>query len=143
METSALAVLSLLPIVVVGLFLVILRWPASRAMPISYLVAALFAFGVGWFGWILAQAEPAKEMPPTTRAIAMMALLGIALLGMLLVVIILLGGHWVRRQGYHRRGPAVPPDLILKKNPPSDQPNLPEGENSTNETAITDNTRNS
>jgi hypothetical protein len=39
-----------------------------------------------------------------------MALLGIALLGMLLVVVILLGGHWVRRQGSHRRGPSVPPD---------------------------------
>jgi hypothetical protein len=94
-------------------------------------------------GWVLAQVEPAKEMPPTTRAIAMMALLGIALLGMMLVVIILLGGHWVRRQGTSRRGPVVPPDLLLKKNPPSTGPKLPEGGDSTNDTAITDNTRNS
>ena len=35
-----LAVLSLMPIVAVALFLVILRWPASRAMPICYAVAA-------------------------------------------------------------------------------------------------------
>ncbi len=35
-----LALLSLLPIAVVGLFLVGLRWPASRAMPISYFTAA-------------------------------------------------------------------------------------------------------
>ena len=35
-----LALLSLLPIAVVGLFLVGLRWPASRAMPVSYFTAA-------------------------------------------------------------------------------------------------------
>ncbi len=46
METGTLAVLSLLPIAAVALFLVILRWPASRAMPISYLVAVGLAFGV-------------------------------------------------------------------------------------------------
>ena len=38
-----LALLSLLPIAVVGLFLVGLRWPASRAMPISYVTAAALA----------------------------------------------------------------------------------------------------
>lgn len=43
MGIESLAVLSLLPIAVVALFLVVLRWPASRAMPISYLVAALLA----------------------------------------------------------------------------------------------------
>lgn len=40
MGTGTLAVLSLLPIAVVGLFLVGLRWPAAKAMPISYVVAA-------------------------------------------------------------------------------------------------------
>ena len=40
------AVLSFLPIVVVALFLVILRWPASRAMPLSYLTAAALALWV-------------------------------------------------------------------------------------------------
>jgi len=47
--TGTLAILSLLPIAAVALFLVVLRWPASRAMPISYLVAAvlaLFVWGV-------------------------------------------------------------------------------------------------
>jgi hypothetical protein len=39
-----------------------------------------------------------------------MALLGIVLVGLLIVAIILLGGHWVRRQGVHRRRHAVPPD---------------------------------
>jgi len=40
------ALLSLLPIAVVALLLVILRWPASRAMPVSYLTAAALALGV-------------------------------------------------------------------------------------------------
>jgi hypothetical protein len=52
----------------------------------------------------------------------MMALIGIALAGMLIVAIILLGGHWVRRQGLHRRGRAVPPDRVplrRESQPPS------------------------
>lgn len=40
------ALLSLLPIAVVGLLLVGLRWPASRAMPVSYLTAAGLALWV-------------------------------------------------------------------------------------------------
>ena len=46
MSTAVLASLSLLPIVSVAIFLVLLRWPASRAMPIAYLVAAGLAFTV-------------------------------------------------------------------------------------------------
>jgi len=46
MGPGALAVLSLLPIAVVAVFLVGLRWPASKAMPISYAAAALLALGV-------------------------------------------------------------------------------------------------
>ena len=38
-----LSILSLLPIASVALFLVVLRWPASRAMPIAYVVAAALA----------------------------------------------------------------------------------------------------
>lgn len=41
-----LALLALLPIIVVGLFLVVLRWPASRAMPLSYVSAAVLALFV-------------------------------------------------------------------------------------------------
>ena len=47
MGIQTLAVLSLMPIAAVALFLVILRWPASRAMPVSYLVAA----GLAFFAW--------------------------------------------------------------------------------------------
>ena len=46
MSTSILAILSLLPIISVAIFLVMLRWPASRAMPIAYLVAAALALFV-------------------------------------------------------------------------------------------------
>ena len=42
-STASLAFLSLLPIITVAIFLVVLRWPASRAMPLSYVVAILLA----------------------------------------------------------------------------------------------------
>jgi hypothetical protein len=67
---------------------------------------------------ILAAAEGGQTLPPPTKAAAQMALIGIALVGLLFVVMILLGGHWVRRQGTHRRGPVVPPDrapIVAKK----------------------------
>ncbi len=45
MSSAILALLAFLPIAVVGVFLVVLRWPASRAMPLSYITAvALAAF---------------------------------------------------------------------------------------------------
>jgi len=40
MNTTVLTILALLPILTVAVFLVGLRWPASRAMPLSYIVAA-------------------------------------------------------------------------------------------------------
>lgn len=49
MTTEVLALLSLVPIGVVALFLVGLRWPASRAMPLCYVacaVLALFVWGI-------------------------------------------------------------------------------------------------
>ena len=46
MNTAVLAVLALLPIVTVAVFLVALRWPASRAMPLSYAVAIVLALAV-------------------------------------------------------------------------------------------------
>jgi len=41
------ALAALTPIAVVALFLVVLRWPASRAMPLSWIVAA----GLAWAVW--------------------------------------------------------------------------------------------
>ena len=46
MNTAVLTVLALLPIITVAVFLVGLRWPASRAMPLSYVVAIILAIGV-------------------------------------------------------------------------------------------------
>ncbi|MFC7063865.1 L-lactate permease [Halobacillus seohaensis] len=46
MNTGVLALLSILPIIAVGIFLVGLRWPASKAMPISYIIAVLLALFV-------------------------------------------------------------------------------------------------
>jgi lactate permease len=40
------ALLSLLPILVVAVFLVGLRWPASRAMPLSYITAVVLGLTV-------------------------------------------------------------------------------------------------
>jgi hypothetical protein len=69
-------------------------------------------------GILLAQ-QVSRKVPEPTRTIILMALLGILLVGMLLIVGTLLGGHWVRRQGKLRRGPVVPPDVILPR--PSQQ----------------------
>lgn len=46
MNTAVLACLALLPIITVAVFLVGLRWPASRAMPLSYAVSILLALAV-------------------------------------------------------------------------------------------------
>ena len=46
MSVATLSVLSLLPIITVAVFLVMLRWPASRAMPLSFGVAIVLALAV-------------------------------------------------------------------------------------------------
>lgn len=46
MNIPVLAALSLLPIAVVFTLLVVLRWPARRAMPVSYALVALLAWGI-------------------------------------------------------------------------------------------------
>jgi len=61
------------------------------------------------------QEVPSQILPEPVRSIALMALLGIALLGMLMIVVTLLGGHWVRRLGNRIRRPAVPPDVVVPK----------------------------
>ncbi len=43
MNETGLAMMAILPIAVVAVFLVGLRWPASRAMPLSYLTAVALA----------------------------------------------------------------------------------------------------
>jgi hypothetical protein len=50
-------------------------------------------------------AKPVLErLDPPRRAAVVMALLGLVLTGLLLVVCVMLGGHWVRRMARHRPG---------------------------------------
>jgi len=58
MTTGVLALLSVLPIGVVAVFMVVLRWPASRVMPLSYAVAV--ALAVGLWGLPLVQVAAAS-----------------------------------------------------------------------------------
>lgn len=60
------------------------------------------------------QAE--RKVPEPTRTIILMALLGIALLGLLLIAFTMLGASWVRKQGYRRRS-IVPTDKFLQREP--------------------------
>ena len=46
MNPTLLALLAFLPILVVGWFVVVLRWPASRAMPLSYVTVVVLALFV-------------------------------------------------------------------------------------------------
>lgn len=55
MYIEALALLALLPILSVAVLLVLLRWPASRAMPIAYLITA----GLALFVWQVPQVQVA------------------------------------------------------------------------------------
>ena len=52
MNSVALSFLAILPIAAVALLLVVMRWPARRTMPITYLLAA----ALGLFVW---------QVPPT------------------------------------------------------------------------------
>lgn len=70
------------------------------------------------------QADPKPALPEPVKQFALMALLGIALLGMFIVLFTLLGGHWVRRLGDRVRGKAVPPDMILPRTRKSSQPHV-------------------
>ena len=68
--------------------------------------------------WLVLLAQEAAEgnrLPEPIRTMALMALLGIVLLGLLIVAITLLGGRWVRRWSEHRPSAGLPPDLILKR----------------------------
>ena len=81
------------------------------------------------FTWLLlaqeGQQPTTQNLPEPVRYVAYMALLGIALLGMLLVVGILLGGHWVRRLGDRVRRSSLPEDVIIHRPETRDAPNVP------------------
>jgi hypothetical protein len=56
-------------------------------------------------------AEPAQtllqRLDPYRSTAIVMALLGIVILGIFLVTMVMLGGHWVRRHARHRKGPTT------------------------------------
>jgi hypothetical protein len=64
---------------------------------------------------LLLLAEAARRVPEPTRSIALMALVGILLVGVFLIAVTMLGGSWVRKLGHVRRGPVVPPDLMIQR----------------------------
>jgi lactate permease len=90
MGSVTLAALSLLPIAAVGVFLVILRWPASRAMPISFLTAA----GLALFVWGVPSAQVAAA---TVRGLIIAAELLYIIFGAILLLNVLEESGAMRR----------------------------------------------
>lgn len=65
---------------------------------------------------LLAQAQPMlRKLDPVTRAQVFMALLGLILLGLLLILVVMVGGHYVRRLARHRPATTSPQDLWYRK----------------------------
>ncbi|MGI9429460.1 MAG: hypothetical protein ACR2NM_12435 [Bythopirellula sp.] len=82
---------------------------------------------ISWSCTLFAQQENGpKTLPEPYRALALMALLAIALLGMLMIVATLLGGHWVRRWGDRVRRPSVPPDVLVTRKDESVAAKIPD-----------------
>ena len=79
MGTMTLTILSLLPIVTVAIFLVVLRWPASRAMPLSYIVAA----GLALMVW---QIPPVQVVAATVNGLVVAATLLYIIFGAILLL---------------------------------------------------------
>ena len=79
MNTGLLALISLLPIISVAIFLVVLRWPASRAMPIAYVVAVLLALLV----W---QVSVSQVMAATINGLVVAASLIFIIFGAILLL---------------------------------------------------------
>ena len=84
-----------MPIAVVGLFLVVLRWPASRAMPLSYLVA----FALALFVWKVSMSQVAAA---TVNGLVVAATLLYIIFGAILLLNTLQesGAMRVIRQGF-------------------------------------------
>ncbi len=95
MNTLVLAVLAFLPIAVVALFLVGLRWSAAKAMPLSYLTAATLAL----FVWKVSTTQVAAA---TIHGLIVAASLLYIIFGAILLLNTLKesGGLKVIRQGF-------------------------------------------
>ena len=53
-----------------------------------------------------------ERIDPPRRAAIVMALLGLTLIGLFLIVLAMLGGHWARRLARHRPGQGRKPGII-------------------------------
>ena len=95
MELAVLASLATIPIAVVALFLVGLRWPASRAMPLSYLTAALLA-------WLVWKVSAIQIMAASIKGLIIAATLLYIIFGAILLLNTLQrsGALGVIRQGF-------------------------------------------
>lgn len=95
MSSSLLALLATLPIVVVAVFLIGLRWPANRAMPLSYMTAAALAL----FVWRL---PPAQVAAASVSGVVVAARLLYIIFGAILLLNTLKesGGLRTIRQGF-------------------------------------------
>src|SRR5205085_2031038 len=60
------------------------------------------------FAEVQSAAPVLERLDPPRRAAVVMALLALVLVGLLLVLIAMLGGHWVRRLARHRPGKRRP-----------------------------------
>jgi hypothetical protein len=64
------------------------------------------------FGWLILAQDAAKpvleRIDPPRRAAIIMALLGLTLVGLFLIVLAMVGGHWARRLARQRPGRSSP-----------------------------------
>jgi hypothetical protein len=54
---------------------------------------------------------PIERLDPPTRAMVLMALIGLVLVGLALILLTMIGARWVRRLGRERRAPRDWPKL--------------------------------
>lgn len=80
------------------------------------------------------QQLPIQQLDPGKRVAVLMAILGLMLLGGFLVVAIMLGGRWVRRQKLYERAEAT---IANQQNPPSTEPQSEVPDVSTGDTMVT------
>jgi hypothetical protein len=77
---------------------------------------------------LLWAAEPARKLDPVLRAELLMSLLGLILLGAALMLLVMMGGRYVRRLARHRLQPTRPPQddwyrkPLVPEEPSDDEP---------------------
>ncbi|MCB1205814.1 MAG: L-lactate permease [Verrucomicrobiae bacterium] len=100
MPPLLLSALALVPIAIVGLFLVGLRWPASRAMPLCYVAVAALALGV----W---RTPPAQVAAATINGLVITATILLIIFGAILLLETLResGGLRAMRAGFEGISP--------------------------------------